>query len=216
MPKLTDSKLKIKKQIQSDFEKLLLADEKEEIKAQKLFAKEFENKLVEQKRTEKRISKKVKLESKKINTKSKRALKEQRLKSNIFYDTNGIAFKSKQKTIMLATPIIISKEFLENDFLNFLVNNFSASITKFVKGFKVKDKYLFTIGYHFYFEGLSGNKTITKGFRPKREMPIKISDIIITLQELFLEIKKRFDVYYLRAGSHILKFSGITLEASEK
>lgn len=222
------------KRIYRDFERLYKADIKESKKISKiletklknqkkqnkefdrLFDKAFREKFLQDERNEKRKIKKEKAESKKVNVSTKRKLIKSRLKVHKFYDKNNIAFISKQKDYFLVSPITITKDFLDNDFINFLFLNFSNSVSEFLENFKVKDDFLFTIGYHFYFEGLQSKKTFAVGFRPKSEMPLNISDILTALQDMFTEIKKRFDVYYLRANSHLLKFKGITLEASPK
>ena len=214
MPKLKTQTIN-KKEIFNDFQKLFERDQKEEQQAQKLFDQEFRNIYKKEIRDNKRKNLKKKKESRKINLTKKRKLKKSKIKDSIFHDENNIAFKSKQQDLFLSVPITITPDFLENDFLTFLFNNFSDDITKFVNQFKKKkNKYAFTIGYHFYFEGLGGDKTFAFGFRPKKEMPFELSDLIVTLQDLFKEIIKRFQIYYVRANNYVLKFKGLTLEAS--
>ena len=215
----TNKKKKILKpsraEILNDFNTLFLNDEKEEQQAQKLFAQEFRNIYKKEQRDNKRKILKKKKESRKINLKTKRKLKKSKIKDSIFHDQNGLSFQSKQQDLFLSSPIVITQDFLENDFLTFLFNNFSDDIIRFVNQFKKKkNKYAFTIGYHFYFEGLGGDKTFAFGFRPKVEMFYELSDLIVTLQDLFNQIIKRFEKYYIRANNYVLKFKGLTLEAS--
>lgn len=207
---------KLQLAIQKDFERLLKADTKKQTKLVTQLQKDFQVQFDFEKRYALRIAKKKRLESKTIIPTTKRKLKVSNKKVT-YENIAGMGLQAiSKKDFYFLKPLLMNENLVENNFIDIMKANFLDSMHVFLKNFNPKHDYSFTVGYHFFFEGLKGqNNSHQTGYRAKIQLQNSRPEIIKIFNNIFKSMIDRFKLYYQRANNNVLKFEGITLEVTK-